>query len=120
MDHNKLALTQQSAGLFAASMSRPSRLAAFCKSIEDAQPQEVKDARAQARAAVEENHRAVLAAAKAKITPEFLATLAALSRALGERDEDRVVLDLYSVFQLAEVKMPDVQPIDFWTLKLDL
>lgn len=101
-------------GLFAASILRSTRISAFCKSIEDAQPQHVKDARA--RADADARARASIAKEElvARMTPEFMETLAMLSRYAGERTEDGPVVNVLEAFTLAGKVAEDVNPTIFW------
>lgn len=115
-DFTEKAVTRHAIGLFAASISRSTRLSAFCKSIEDAQPQHVKDARA--RADADARARASIAKEEllARMTPEFMETLAMLSRYAGERTEDGPVVNVLEAFTLAGrvAEEKDVTPTIFW------
>lgn len=102
------------AGLFAAAMARPTHLSAFCKSIEDAQPQHVKDARARARDEADARARAAKEELLARMTPEFMETLAMLSRYAGERTEDGPVVNVLEAFTLAGQVAEEVKPTIFW------
>lgn len=108
------AAKHHAAGMFATVMDRPSAIAAIAEQIERDQPQEVKDARARVRAAVDERRHAVLAKVKRQLTPEFLSTLAEVTRAMGDDIEHFVALDVAEVFRVAGVDAPDLTPIDFW------
>lgn len=102
------------AGLFAASMSRASGIAALVKRIEDAQPQDVKDARAKREKERQDRRNAALESVKRQLTPEFLSTLADVTRAMGTDIDGDPALVVAEVFDLAGAYVPDLKPIDYW------
>ena len=113
-DFTEKAIKRHATGLFAASISRSTRLSAFCKSIEDAQPQHVKDARARARDEADARARVAKEELLPRMTPEFMETLAMLSRYAGERTEDGPVVNVLEAFTLAGKVAEDVNPTIFW------
>lgn len=103
-------------GMFKQYADRCVHIGQITRQLADAQPQHVKDARA--RADADARARASIAKEElvARMTPEFMETLAMLSRYAGERTEDGPVVNVLEAFTLAGkvAEEKDVTPTIFW------
>lgn len=107
-------IATHAAGLFNAAMENSNRMAKLVQQFENNLPQHEKDARQRLRDEADQRAAKAKAQLLTKLTPEFLATLAALSRYAGQRTEDGVVVDVEEAFRLAGATPADIEPEDFW------